>query len=196
MKKIDIKKAKEIVKDSSRYIDMVLKMNIISLWNLLKNTVNYIKKRLKNYVFWLSISSFIYVLLEHFGFTSITPESYENTINTILGMLVVWGIIHNTTSKEKDKTIVESDGEMLSISSVPAPKRIKGKKAWKNRFKNYGLWIAIASLVALFAPKILGIPFDLGEWKTFVDAILSILVIFGVLNNPTTNNYGYGDDQA
>lgn len=194
MKKITIKEAKKIIKKYPEYIKLVLTLNVLSLITFFKNTLFFIKKRSKSYVFWASMGSFIYATLEHFQLINIVPESYEAIVSSLLGVLVFWGIIQDPTEKEEDKTVVESDGDMLTITSVPAPKKNKGKKAWENRFKNYGLWIAIASLCALFLPKVFNIPIDLGEWKTFVDAILSILVIFGVINNPTTDNSGYSDD--
>lgn len=50
------------------------------------------------------------------------------------------------------------------------------------RFKNYGLWVAVAALgglvvndFGLLAPE---------QYQTYVDAILLVLVAAGVVNNP------------
>jgi uncharacterized membrane protein len=194
MKKIDIKEAKKHIKELPSYINMVLKLNLLTIINFLKNIGSFLKKRVKSYVFWASVGSFLYVALENLGVFS-SPEQYENIINAVLGLCVLYGIIHDPTKEEKDKTIVEKNGDMITIKNIPAPKKPKRKKSWKNKLRNYGLWIAIASLVAIFVPRLFGIEFPLGDWKIFVDSILSILVIFGILNNPSTNSYGWKDDE-
>lgn len=62
------------------------------------------------------------------------------------------------------------------------------------RFKSYGLWISIASLVLIvlqqFYPLI-----DAGKYNHIVDAVLYVLVGLGVIDNPTTDNKFYGDDK-
>lgn len=64
-----------------------------------------------------------------------------------------------------------------------------------SRFKNYGFWVSIAALVPLvlngFGVKVLP-----DNYNEIVTAILSILVMAGVLNNPTTENKWYLDDKA
>jgi uncharacterized membrane protein len=195
MKKIDIKEARKIIKESKGYLDLLLKMNFFSLIKLIKTSYSFIQKRFKSYIFWASVASFIYVALESFGLINLTPTNYESIANAILGVLILYGVISDPTKEEVGKTIVETDGDMIFVKNIDPPKKNKGKSGAINRLKNYALWISVASLVALLVPKIFNINIDLGEWKIFVDSMLSIFVIFGIINNPTTENKGFGDDQ-
>jgi uncharacterized membrane protein len=66
------------------------------------------------------------------------------------------------------------------------------------RLKNYGMWLAIAGLIPMFIEA-------LSEYSIFVHlpsnysqiiiAILGILVLAGIINNPTTQNHWYGEDE-
>lgn len=62
------------------------------------------------------------------------------------------------------------------------------------RFKNYGLWLSIFSFIPLllngFGVNIL--PEDYGQ---IVTALLGILVMAGIINNPTTDSKWYADDK-
>lgn len=63
------------------------------------------------------------------------------------------------------------------------------------RLKNYGLWTSIAA----FAPIILqvfGIDLVPEKYNELVNALLSIMVILGIVNNPTTENKGFLDDTS
>ncbi|WP_297629719.1 holin [uncultured Clostridium sp.] len=64
-----------------------------------------------------------------------------------------------------------------------------------SRFKNYGLWVSIAALVPMvlqgFGLKVLP-----DNYSEIVTAVLGILVMAGILNNPTTGNKGYLDDKT
>jgi len=62
------------------------------------------------------------------------------------------------------------------------------------RFKNYGVWISISSLILLLL-QTFHISFDIGKYNEIVNSILSILVMLGIINNPTTVNKGFGDDK-
>lgn len=53
----------------------------------------------------------------------------------------------------------------------------------QNRFKSYPLWIAIGSLVALVLKDWFGI--EIVSYDEIFDSVLTILVMVGVLNNPT-----------
>ncbi|MCZ0756168.1 holin [Anoxybacillus sp. J5B_2022] len=59
------------------------------------------------------------------------------------------------------------------------------------RFKNYGLWLAIGSFMVL-ALQTFGVDVDLGKYERLYDAFLSILVMAGILNNPSLGR-GYLD---
>ncbi|GAA0176968.1 hypothetical protein SH2C18_02790 [Clostridium sediminicola] len=50
--------------------------------------------RFKNYGLWVSIAAFIPLILEAFGF-KIMPGNYNEIINSLLGILVLAGIINN-----------------------------------------------------------------------------------------------------
>lgn len=63
----------------------------------------------------------------------------------------------------------------------------------KQRIRNYGLWVSFASLVLLVA-QAFGVQIDVGKYNDAVNAILALLVSLGIINNPTTENKGYGDD--
>lgn len=63
----------------------------------------------------------------------------------------------------------------------------------KKRLRNYGLWVSVASLVLLLLNSF-GVVIDESKYNGIVNAILAILVLLGILNNPTTENKGFGDD--
>lgn len=58
----------------------------------------------------------------------------------------------------------------------------------KERLTSWVTWTSVLSLVGLILMYFgvfdkLGM--DLGKWETLVEAILGVLVAFGILNNPT-----------
>ena len=58
----------------------------------------------------------------------------------------------------------------------------------QNRFKSWALWLSVAGAVwvilsAFGLPERWGITNDM--WNTVLNAVGSILIAFGVLNNPT-----------
>ncbi|AMX83268.1 holin [Geobacillus subterraneus] len=59
------------------------------------------------------------------------------------------------------------------------------------RFKNYGLWLGIGSFVVL-ALETFGVDIDLGKYEQLYHALLSVLVMAGILNNPSLGR-GYSD---
>ncbi|MEI5909445.1 holin [Bacillus spongiae] len=52
------------------------------------------------------------------------------------------------------------------------------------RFKNYILWTAVASLIGL-ALLDLSLVESLDKYEKYVDQVLYILVLIGVINNPS-----------
>lgn len=60
-----------------------------------------------------------------------------------------------------------------------------------NRFKNYVLWLAVASLIGmgLIDAEILD---NLNQYDKYVEQILYILVLVGIVNNPS-NSKGLKD---
>jgi uncharacterized membrane protein len=65
---------------------------------------------------------------------------------------------------------------------------------WKSRFRNYGLWVYFASLVFLLLHGV-GVEIVDGYYDRVVDFFLGMLVLFGIVNNPTTTHRGYLDDR-
>lgn len=60
-----------------------------------------------------------------------------------------------------------------------------------NRFKNYGLWLAVASL-SLIVAQAFGLTIAEDKYNEVVNAVLTVLVLAGVVNNPTSGN-GFKD---
>jgi phi LC3 family holin len=59
------------------------------------------------------------------------------------------------------------------------------------RFKNYALWIAVASLILLML-QMFGVSIAEDKYNEVVNAVLTVLVLAGVVNNPS-NGKGYSD---
>jgi uncharacterized membrane protein len=59
------------------------------------------------------------------------------------------------------------------------------------RFKNYGLWLSIGSF-AVIALQTFGVDINLGKYQQLYEAFLSILVMAGIINNPSIGR-GYLD---
>ncbi|GGJ68257.1 phi LC3 family holin [Anoxybacillus voinovskiensis] len=64
----------------------------------------------------------------------------------------------------------------------------------KKRLRNYGLWISLASFILLVL-QTFGVQIDAGKYNTIVNAVLTFFVTLGIINDPTTENKGYGDDK-
>lgn len=65
---------------------------------------------------------------------------------------------------------------------------------WKSRMRNYGLWVALASFVLLMLQNF-GVNVDVGRYEEAVNAFLVLMVTIGLINNPTTETKGFGDDK-
>ena len=59
------------------------------------------------------------------------------------------------------------------------------------RFKNYGLWLALASL-GLIVAQSFGLNIAEDKYTEVVNAVLTVLVLAGVVNNPTSGS-GFKD---
>jgi len=53
----------------------------------------------------------------------------------------------------------------------------------QSRLKSYPLWIAVFSLIALILKQWCGI--EIPSYDVIVNSLLSILVMVGIINNPT-----------
>lgn len=64
-----------------------------------------------------------------------------------------------------------------------------------NRWKNYGLWVSIFAFIPLvlnaFGLKVLP-----ANYNELITALLSILVMAGIISNPETLTKGYLDDET
>ena len=63
------------------------------------------------------------------------------------------------------------------------------------RFKNYGLWVAIFSLIPMILSS-LGIKIIPGDYEKITTTILTIFAMLGILNNPTTECKWYKDENG
>jgi uncharacterized membrane protein len=62
-----------------------------------------------------------------------------------------------------------------------------------NRFKNYALWIAVASL-GLIVAQAFGFEIAEDKYNEIVNGVLTVLVLSGVINNPTSGT-GFKDEK-
>jgi len=60
------------------------------------------------------------------------------------------------------------------------------------RFKNYGLWLAVASLGLIIAQSF-GVNIAEDKYNEVVNAVLTVLVLAGVVSNPSSGS-GFKDD--
>lgn len=62
----------------------------------------------------------------------------------------------------------------------------------KKRLTSWATWLSVLGLVGLVLSNfgiLEKVGLDLGGWKILVDAIGSVLVAFGILNNPTDREH-------
>ena len=64
----------------------------------------------------------------------------------------------------------------------------------KGKFKNYGLWISIASAI-LMLMQAMGLKFDLPYVNEIITSVLGVLVTLGIISNPSDGS-GYADKTA
>ncbi|MCM3790713.1 holin [Domibacillus indicus] len=62
-----------------------------------------------------------------------------------------------------------------------------------NRFKNYGLWVAVAALGGMVLQDA-GIVTAPEKYDAYVNIGLTILIAAGIINNPS-NGSGYKDEE-
>jgi len=63
-----------------------------------------------------------------------------------------------------------------------------------SRFKNYGLWVSIAALIPIILQGV-GVDILPDNYNTIINAMLSIFVMLGLINNPTTDCKWFQDDK-
>lgn len=64
-----------------------------------------------------------------------------------------------------------------------------------SRFKNYGLWVSILSLIPMILSAF-GVKIVSDEYQPIMNTVLGILVALGILNNPTTSAKWFLDDKT
>ncbi len=67
------------------------------------------------------------------------------------------------------------------------------------RFKNYGLWLSVASLLLMVLQDV-GVNITPEKFNAYVQAILGILVLLGIVSNPKEGKWfndvnNKGDEQ-
>jgi uncharacterized membrane protein len=60
-----------------------------------------------------------------------------------------------------------------------------------NKWKNYGLWVSLASTVLLVL-QVSGVGIDSDKYNLIVNSVLGTLAIAGIISNPSQGN-GYSD---
>lgn len=63
----------------------------------------------------------------------------------------------------------------------------------KSRFRNYALWVSVGALIPMILSGF-GINILPENYNEIINTILSILVMAGILNNPTTEKKWFLDD--
>ena len=58
----------------------------------------------------------------------------------------------------------------------------------KNRLKNYGLWVSVFAFIPMFLEGF-GIDILPSNYNDLVTAFLGILVLLGIINNPTSGTW-------
>jgi uncharacterized membrane protein len=87
-----------------------------------------------------------------------------------------------------------ADGLMLVVSNLMGKEVTVGNEEekdmdWKSRLRSYPLWAGVISFVLLTA-EVWGLtdvlPIEFGGW---LNGILGLLVLLGLVNNPVTSGY-------
>lgn len=68
---------------------------------MMKNLMGYIKTRVSNYGFWVSLFALVPLAVQCLGDASILPGNYEEIINLVLMLLVALGITNDPTTRKK-----------------------------------------------------------------------------------------------
>ena len=74
------------------------------------------------------------------------------------------------------------------------PKLLKKgvKMKWKNRLTNYNFWISIVSAVLLILQNF-DVHFDIANFNEIVTGVLGLLVVIGIINDPTKSSTTTGE---
>jgi uncharacterized membrane protein len=61
------------------------------------------------------------------------------------------------------------------------------------RLRNYGLWLAVAALIGMVLQDV-GVNIAPERYQAYVDAVLTILILAGIVNNPSQGT-GFRDEK-
>lgn len=61
-------------------------------------------------------------------------------------------------------------------------------KALKKRAKNYGLWVSVFALAYMILTDF-GVIVDAGHWQNYVDLLMGILIMAGVVSDPKAGKW-------
>lgn len=62
---------------------------------------NYLKKRLRNRGFWVSLSAMLVLTIQSFGYIDILPKNYSDIVNCFLALLTALGILNDNSTENK-----------------------------------------------------------------------------------------------
>lgn len=68
-----------------------------------------------------------------------------------------------------------------------------------NRWRNYGLWLAIVALIPMVIQALADYNIMVtlpNNFQTLVKAIFTVLILAGIISDPTTDNKGFKDDKV
>ena len=65
---------------------------------------------------------------------------------------------------------------------------------FKNRIKNIGFWVSLSALIPAVAIMFFDYHFP-PEYETVANSLIALLTALGIVNDPTTSNKGFLDDE-
>lgn len=59
----------------------------------------------------------------------------------------------------------------------------------RDRLSNYGLWVSVFALLGMILEDFFGITLVKEQYELYTNSILTILVLLGLVNNPTNGKW-------
>jgi|GEM_PF-1116287 len=106
-------------------------------------------------------------------FESVWKEKYYSSNSTV--MVHIWRLREKIGENPKKPKIIETVGGW-------------DMNMEQNRFKSWAVWLSFAGLVFLILAKVVGLDIDAEVWNEVLAALGTVLVGFGILNNPTNGD--------
>lgn len=91
----------------------------------------HLKARFRNKTFILSMLGAIVLLIQQLGFKNIIPSNYADIINSVLSILVMLGIVVDTSTKGISDQVI-SDATVQAVNSVEEVKTESGATSVNN----------------------------------------------------------------